>query len=378
MQSTFSVPIADEDVNHYQALLLNNVRDAIVVWNMQGRITYWNPAASYLFGRKMNECLGQPVSEIYLPAFTPTVSLPREGETTGRYVERQFRHQNGQTIWVSSRISILYDARAGNRTIGYMDVSRNITPNKQMEAEIRGAQTHLTQAARLAMIGEMASGIAHQINNPLTTIIADAHLLLRSLPPESPAHESAEAIQQAGWRLQEAVQRLLEFSRPATTTLEALSVNHTIQRALLLVGAHIEAAGISLESHLQEDLPAVRGNARQLEDLWVNLLLLARDAVSAVAPHRNARANSIRVGTKARSSGSVTIEIRDNGIPIPADQLASIFEPNFIGPTNGRGTGMELSICREIVRQHGGQITAESNPDHDTIFCVTLPAEPFH
>jgi two-component system NtrC family sensor kinase len=331
-----------------------------------------------LFSRKINECLGQPVSEIYLDAFTPTVSLPREGDTAGRYVERQFRTRNGQTIWVSSRISMLYDARAGNRMIGYMDVSRDITPHKQMEAQIRGAQTHLTQAARLAMIGEMASGIAHQINNPLTTIIADAHLLLRSLPPESPAHESAEAIQQAGWRLQEAVQRLLEFSRPATTTLEALSVNHTIQRALLLVGAHIEAAGISLESRLQEGLPAVRGNARQLEDLWVNLLLLARDAVSAVVPRRNGRADSIRICTKARSSGTVTIEIRDDGIRIPADQLASIFEPNFIGPTNGRGTGMELSICREIVRQHGGQITAESNPDHDTIFCVTLPAEPFN
>jgi PAS domain S-box-containing protein len=376
MQTSLSVSTVDRDINRYQALLLNNVRDAIVVWDLRGRITFWNPAASYLFGWKSSECLGEPVSEIYLPAFNPPVTLPGEGDTIGRYVERQCRTRFGQTIWVSARISTLYDARAGNQVVGYMDVSRDITPQKQMEAQIKGAQTHLVQAARLAMIGEMASGIAHQVNNPLTTIIAETQLLLRGLPPESPAHESAEAIQEAGWRLQEAVQRLLEFSRPAADTLEPLSVNQTIQRALLLVGAHIEAAGTRLESRLEQDLPKVLGNARQLEDLWVNLLLLARDAVGAVAPRRNGKVHSIYIRTRARSGGMIIIEVRDDGVPIPPDQLATVFEPNFIGPTSGRGTGMELSICREIVRQHGGQITAESNSDRDTIFCVTLPAEP--
>jgi PAS domain S-box-containing protein len=378
MQTSFSIPMVDRDINRYQALLLNNVRDAIVVWDLRGRITFWNPAASYLFGWKTGDCLGRPVSENYLPSFTPPVILPGEGDTIGRYVERQCRTRYGQTIWVSARISTLYDARAGNQVVGYMDVSRDITPQKQMEAQIRGAQTHLIQAARLAMIGEMASGIAHQINNPLTTIIAEAQLLLRGLPVESTAHESAEAIQEAGWRLQEAVQRLLEFSRPAVATLEALSVNQTILRALLLVGAHIEAAGIKLESRLEQDLPAVLGNARQLEDLWVNLLLLARDAIEAVAPRRNSKAHSIHIRTRARSTGMVVVEVRDDGIPVPPDQLATIFEPNFIGPTSGRGTGMELSICREIVRQHGGQVTAESNSDRDTIFSVILPAEPFN
>lgn len=607
----------------YQATLLNNVRDAVVVWDMNGLITYWNPAASALFGWSAAERLGCKVGEVYLPAFNPPAQLPREHDSIGQHVVRQYRTRSQQVIWVSSRITLLRDPGADNRLIGYMDVSHDITRRKEAEealraernfvsavldtvgalvvvldrqgriarfnraceqtigysfTEVRGkyiwdvlllaeeqesvraifqqvqsgkfpseneytvvsksgdhrliawsntaltnrdgqvefiiatgiditarrlaekalresearyraivedyqtelicrftpngaltfanevycqyfgksrselvganfmsflpaderyrnvqhlggfsqanpvatieyqlalpnqglrwhqrtdraifdehgrlfefqsvgrditdrkraeeaiktAQTHLIQAARLATIGEMASGVAHQINNPLTTIIADAQILRRKLAGDAPGRDSVEAIEQAGWRLQEVVQRLLEFSRPATATLESLSVNNTVRRALLLIGAHIESLGINLVTSLDESLPLVRGNPRQLEDLWVNLLLLARDACEDSNPH------TIHVISLTTGPGVVTVEVWDDGVPIPPDQLDSIFEPNFVGPSSGRGTGMELSICREIVRQHGGQIEAERPDEHVTIFRVTLPAE---
>jgi signal transduction histidine kinase len=118
----------------------------------------------------------------------------------------------------------------------------------------------------------------------------------------------------------------------------------------------------------------VLGNPRQLESLWVNLLLLARDASLKTGDRE------IRILSFFDPSQGVVVEVHDHGQPVPADRLDSIFEPNFIGPTSGRGTGMELSLCREIVRQHEGQIraivvNAESELDHDTIFRVTLPAE---
>jgi signal transduction histidine kinase len=104
------------------------------------------------------------------------------------------------------------------------------------------------------------------------------------------------------------------------------------------------------------------------------LLLLARDAVSAKAA--NGTPPTIRIVSRSDSTDmAVIIEICDNGLPIPTDQLGTIFEPNFVGPTSGRGGGMEFSICREIVRQHGGQIIAESAPGHDTILRVSLPVE---
>jgi len=479
----------------YQALLLNNVRDAIVVWDMPGNITYWNPAASALFGWSEEERLGRPVSQFYLSAFSPPIAPPSEGDTTGHFVRKYVNREN-KTIWVSSRITTLRDAEEQNRLIGYMDVShditrrveaeqalresearyraivedyqtelicrfqpngtltfanevycryfgkardellgmnflfyipeterhklvqhltsfspdkpvvtlehqvnvpdqgmrwlqrtdraifddrgrifefqsvgRDITDRKRMEAQILAAQAHLVQAARMATIGEMASGVAHQIYNPLTTIIADAQILLRRLPADQPGRDSAEAIEQAGWRLQQVVQRLMEFSRPAAEVLSLLLVNETLQSAVSLVSPQIEAAGCQMESFLSDGMPPVRGNPRQLESLWVNLLLLAKDAVI------DDREHTIRIQSNASPSGMVVVEIRDNGRPIPADQLATIFEPNFIGPAGGRGTGMELSICREIVRQHGGQITAESAIDRDTIFRITLPVE---
>jgi two-component system cell cycle sensor histidine kinase/response regulator CckA len=521
----------------YQALLLNNVRDAIVVWDIAGQINYWNPAASNLFGWNSEERLGMMVDEVYLPIFTPPIQLPDQTEATQAvepadlHVMRKAITLAGKTIWVSSHVTALYGPGADHRLIGYMDVSHDITrsveaeqalresearyraivedyqtelicrfrPNgiitfanevyclyfersrdeligmnflyfipetdrlriiqhlasfgsdrhvatlehqvvlrhsspaasqeirwlqrtdraifdpqghifefqsmgrdindrKKMEAQLQAAQAHLVRAARLTTIGEMASGFAHQIYNPLTTIIADTQLLLRDLPPASPTgdaqpvRESAEAIQQAGWRLQQVVQRLMEFSRPPSEVKTSVSVNSTIQNALSLVNSHIEEIGCRIETKLSEGLPELRGNSSQLENLWVYLLLLARDACL------DGQGNLIRAHSYTGPANTVFVEIHDNGTPIPADQLATIFEPNFVGPTNGRGTGMELSICREIVRQHNGQITADSRAtdgktpptaqtpaldssappiftaDRDTIFRVAFPA----
>lgn len=489
----------------YQALLLNNVRDAIVVWDLSGKITYWNPAAAALFGWEAEERLGQLVEQVYLPMFAQSISLPGENDAPGlgQHVSRKCTRRDGKTIWISSRVAALRDPGVENRLTGYMDVSydisatvaqeqalresearyraivedyqtelicrfkpngsltfvnevycryfnqernellgmnflfflpeserakviqhlaqfnpqrpvatlehqvivsgngmnslrwlqrtdraifdaqehifefqsmgRDITERKKMEAQIQAAQAHLVQAARLTTIGEMASGVAHQIYNPLTTIIADAQLLVRSLPANRPERESAEAIQEAGWRLKQVVQRFMDFSRPTADAMVTVSVNETIQKALSLVSAQIEADGCHIETQLSEKLPALPGNPGQLENLWVYLLLLARDACNQ--RRANGYQPTIRVFSKNGPGGLIVIEIRDNGAPIPTDQLALVFEPNFIGPTSGRGTGMELSICREIVRQHGGQITADSSPEQDTIFRIALSAE---
>lgn len=501
-QLKLSVERTQEQIR-YQALLLNNVRDAVVVWDLSGLITYWNPAAVALFGWSAEERLGRPVAQIYLSAFTPAITLPRDGDVASPHTVRQHTAREGKRIWVSSHVTALRDAGQENRLLGYMDVShditrrveaeqalresearyraivedyqtelicrfkpngaltfanevycryfgksrdellgmnllyyvpenerprliqhlsafspshavatlehqvslpehglrwlqrtdraifdergrlfefqsvaRDITDRKSMEAQIHAAQAHLVQAARMATIGEIASGVAHQIYNPLTTIIADAQILLRSLREDEAARESAEAIEQAGWRLQQVVQRLMEFSRPASETHTRISVNETIHSALSLVHASIEAIGCRLERRLADGLPQVMGNPRQLESLWVNLLLLARDAVEAQG---GGKERLIRILSQEDARGAVCVEVRDNGCPIPPEQFATIFEPNFVGPTSGRGTGMELSICREIARQHGGQITAESAlagaPGGETVFLVTLPVE---
>ena len=395
------------DQVRYQALLLNNVRDAVVVWDLAGRITFWNPAAVALFGWSATERLDRPVVQYYLQTFTPPISIPKEGDTTGQHIVRKYINREGKTIWISSRVTALRDTEHKGHLIGYMDVSHDITrrveaeqalresearyraivedyqtelicrfkPNgtltfvnemycryfnktrdellgmnflyfvpeaerpriikhlvslgqdkamatiehqvtlpdqgarwlqrtdrailndrgrvlefqsvardmtekRKMEAQVQAAQAHLIQVRRMATIGEVASGVAHQIYNPLTTIIADAQILLRTLSPEQPGRDSAEAIEQAGWRLQHVVQRLMELSRPADETLDTIHVNETIQSAASLVSDHVEAIGCRLETKLGKELPLVHGSRSQLESLWINLLLLARDACS--------------------------------------------------------------------------------------------------
>jgi signal transduction histidine kinase len=370
--------------SRYQVLLLNNVRDAVVVWNLDGKITYANPAAQRLFGWSQEKWLTEPV-ETYLSIFSPRVRVPGGEGTGGLRVERYFNNQLDITTWVSSHVYALRDYSSDGKLIGYMDVCRDITERKQMEARVQAAQIQLIQATRLAAIGELASGIAHHVNNPLTTIIAEAQLLKRYLtlylPQGHPDRESATtcstaaaveqgaALEQAGWRVQRSVQQLLDFSQPPTNTLEILDINHTITAALELVGDQIRALGVVLDIHLSENLPSLRGNTRQLIDLWVNLLMLARMASSDGQQHR------IIMRSWSPESHSIAVEISDDGEPIDPEEMVTLFEPSFLKNLGRRGTGIELTLCQEIVRQHSGRISAESSGNGVTIFRVILPAD---
>ncbi|MCJ7530404.1 MAG: ATP-binding protein [Anaerolineales bacterium] len=231
------------------------------------------------------------------------------------------------------------------------------------------AQAKLMQAARLAAIGDVASEVAHQISNPFTTVIADAQILLNTQPDVHPGCESAKAIEQAGWQPQQVVRRLMEFARLDADTLETLPLNQTIENALILVGAAIRSAGVSLEFSLSQPSPAIFGNARQLENLWVKELLLARDATADGEKH------TISIHTRSGKAEMVTVGIHDDGKTILPHQVETFFETDFVGLVSGRGIGMELSICQEIVRQHQSHIEAHSESGKGTTFRVQFPVE---
>ena len=381
-----------ESEARYRAIVEDYQTELICRFKPNGALTFVNEVYCRYFNQPRDELIG--MNFLY---FVPEAERPKIIQHLASFgphkhvatLEHRVTLANQEIRWLLRTDRAILDAQ--DEIFEFQSMGRDITDRKKMENQLQAAQSHLVQAARLATIGEMASGVAHQIYNPLTTIIADAQILLRSIPPDEPARESAQAIEQAGWRLQKVVQRLMEFSRPSSESMTAIPINETIHSALALVSTHLEVSGCRIETQLQQELPAVLGNARQLENLWIYLLLLARDAC------RDGRGNTIRVHSKAGpgDGGFVVVEIGDNGTPIPQDQLPMIFEPNFVGPTSGRGTGMELSICREIVRQHDGQITADSTtaasdtagsdtgavgenlgnmpPVHDTIFRITLP-----
>jgi PAS domain S-box-containing protein len=361
------------DQIRYQAAVLDNMRDAVVVWDLEGRITYWNPAAEQLYGWTAAQRLGMLVTEVYFPFFDPAfdlAALAHEGKVQPEHV---YQHPDGALIWVSNQVNPLTkesNQQASNpfQPFGFVDVGRDITRRKEMEDQLQAAQNHLTQAARLASIGELASGVAHQISNPLTTIIGDAQILLHQLGSKHSGRESAEAILKAGWRAQHVINELMQFSQPSHNLHEPVSVNTTIENALLLTNAYIQAIGVKLNIELAPDLPEITANPRQLSDLWVNLLLLARSAVNDGVRH------TIRVRSRKIKDSLVVVDVTDDGKPIPREQYATIFEPQLVPSGSGRGTGLELSICREIVRQNHGKISL-SGSGNETIFRVTFSSE---
>jgi two-component system NtrC family sensor kinase len=284
-------------------------------------------------------------------------------------IERRFTANDGRVIWVSSRVSALRDHNAGGRLIGYMDVLRDITERKRMEAQIRTAQARLAQTARLAAIGDLASGIAHHINNPLTTIIAEAQILLTKLEPSHPFWDSIEAVEKAGWRVQSAVQRLIEFAQPAPDTIESISINDTIEKAVALVDELLRARRINLDLNLVDNLPWIRSNPSLLGDLWVNLLMFTRNRISDNQSH------VISIRSRTVPDGTIWVDITDDGKPLSEEEAGALLDINVYQSYDRRNTGLELIICQEIVQQHRGRLSIERLPERGTIIHVSIPVE---
>ncbi len=232
------------------------------------------------------------------------------------------------------------------------------------------AQGQLLRAARLSAVGELAAGVAHQLNNPLTTIVTDAYVLLNTLEPEHAGRESAQAIDQAAWRAQRVVRRLLNLARPNEGDFILTDLNETVTEALDLVAAHIRRGGVEVNMTLAPDLPSIVAIGEQLEEVWINLVLNARDAAAASQPGR------IRITSRLAAGGqAVEVEVIDNGRGMTAAEQAQVFTPFFFFFFGERGYGFGLSVCQSIVRAHGGEITFESAPGQGTAFRVRLPLD---
>jgi signal transduction histidine kinase len=235
--------------------------------------------------------------------------------------------------------------------------------------DLKLAQASLVQAARLSTIGQLAAVVAHQINNPLTTVLADSELLLEDLATDSPMRDSVMAIRRAGERAHAVVKRLLSTARRGRAGDERqwVEVRQTILNTLDLISTHIERTGVHLVSELEAASKAfTQCTPGHLEDVWLNLLLNGRDALTGVQDAQL----TIRA---ERSEGHLTVIVVDNGSGITTEDLANIFEPFFTTKPPGEGTGLGLHVCKQSIEQSAGTITVDSTPGKGTTFLVTLP-----
>jgi signal transduction histidine kinase len=236
--------------------------------------------------------------------------------------------------------------------------------------ELQSMQGHLVRTARLTALGELSAVVAHQINNPLTTILGDAEMLVQDLSSEEPSHANAEAILRAGQRAKSVVERILRMAR-SEDDARAMNVNETIEEMLQLVGLQIRQYSIDLAVDLADDLPPALISPGPLGDVWLNLLINARDAI---VQNRASHGRIDLASRWLRDQDVIEVTVADNGGGIPSEHLERVFNPFYTTKPHGKGTGLGLYICHQIVTEHNGTISLDSNPGQGTTVRVRLPA----
>ena len=245
--------------------------------------------------------------------------------------------------------------------------STQVELRARMEAQ-RSAENRLIQAAKLAAVGEMAAGIAHELNNPLTSVTGFAELALEGMPEGSETHTDLEMVLREALRARDVVRRLLDFARQSESTRSRASLNNVIEDVVALSRHLIHNSAVELSLDLEEELPWTSVDVNQMKQVLLNLVHNALQAMP------DGGEMEIKTKTASRHHRDwVIVSVRDTGVGIPQLEQARIFEPFYTTKGNQGGTGLGLSVTYGIVTDHGGQIDVESQPGAGSKFTVWLP-----
>lgn len=249
----------------------------------------------------------------------------------------------------------------------------NVSLYKELEEKNEAQQIvedRLVQSAKLAAVGEMAAGVAHELNNPLTTVSGFAELILDSMPKESPDYEDMTLILKEARRARSVVRRLLDFSRQDEILRLDTDINEMVSTVLALVHHLAQLNDVKISVALWNDIPMVRLERNQIQQVFLNLI---HNAIQAM-PNGGDLVIETQVNSK-EDENWIIVTIKDNGIGIGKKDLDKIFKPFFTTKISGEGTGLGLSISYRIVVDHGGYIDVDSKPGVGTTFAVWLPIE---
>jgi two-component system NtrC family sensor kinase len=346
----------------FSGKILSNTQSLILVADTAGLISYAN-RRWYEAGFEQRELLGRPLLELAAPGYVRPLADSVQAILRGGQVdnlELQIMRGNGHAGQFSVNLSPMRDEQGNINSI--VVVMTDITDS----SELRGKLVH---AEKMAAVGQLVSGVAHEVNNPLTAILGFADLLMEN--PEIPesARKDLRVILQEAQRTKQIVQNLLSFARQMPPQRNAVQLNLILRRTIQLRSYDFNSHGVEIIEHLDEGLPDVIGDAHQLQQVFLNILNNAYDAV-----HEAGRPARIEIMT-TKAGDAVEISFRDNGYGISHPD--KIFDPFFTTKEVGKGTGLGLSICYGIVKEHAGEILCHNNTDgQGATFIVRFPAAP--
>jgi PAS domain S-box-containing protein len=343
----------------FRRRLLESFPDLILVVDLEERYTFVSSRVRDLLGYQPEILLGKKISELAdhspeLASLYHDVASSRQAFASTEYGAR---HHDGSWRTMRASASQLFDAET--KLIGVIISVRDITTERKLEQQV-------VQSERLAAMGAMIGGVAHELNNPLTAILGVSELMQDKVTDES-SRKQLGMLQQQARRAAEIVKDLTYFSRPPAPGKSGINLTEVVERTLTLYAYSLRKNNITVDFLREPGLPYAQGDPQQLMQVFLNLIVNAEQAIREA---RDGGTLRIRLG---KSANSVWASFQDDGTGIPAENLPLIFDPFYTTKRPGRGTGLGLSICKSVMKEHNGNVEAANALGGGAVFTVTLP-----
>jgi two-component system, NtrC family, sensor kinase len=349
--------------------LIRNASDPVIAADMQGRIIIFNDAAAEATGYSVEEALASlNIRDFYVGDGAREVMRKMRMDAhggKGKLKKHRIlgKGKDGREIPISLYASIVYEDGQEVASIGiFHDLREEIHMQKKLEK----TQLQLLQSEKMASLGKLAAGVAHQLNNPLGSITLYAKLILEEYDLQAGLKQDLELILRDAERCRDTVKELLEFARQRQQFMKPLDVNKTLARCLVLIQNQALFQNVDIQMDLVDALPWTIGDDQQLNHVFMNILINAAQAMEG-------KGRIAITTSEAVTKDRVVIEFADTGPGICADHLKHIFEPFFTTKEEGQGTGLGLSVVYNIIENHGGTISAKSQAGQGTTFVIELP-----
>jgi PAS domain S-box-containing protein len=335
--------------------ILESTSVGLVALDPGGCIDSWNSSMERITGRPRAQALRHRLDEVLPAALAGEIEVRKQDARLSSiykfYLTRSDRQRRVTNIALAPLVS------KQGESIGRLLIFDDITDRVGLEAQLQ-------QAEKLTSMGLLAAGVAHEVNTPLAVISNYAQMLAKQLPPADSRTGLVEKIVKQTFRASEIISSLLNFSRTGPAEFNSIDLNRILRDTLGMVGPQLKSNQVAVETAYGDHLPSIYGDAGKLQQVFVNLIFNARDAMP--------QGGRLTVRT-SRQNSRVLVEVSDTGVGISPENLGRIYDPFFTTKSTGRGTGLGLAVTYGIVQEHNGSIQVDSRPEAGTTFRLDFP-----